>query len=105
MSLYVYGLAWFVVEASLVYQLVELVQWSLYRSTWLGMRGKGVDTPENHMVQEGGHGRSGLTLPFKPQWVHYKLEVVEKPYSDILAHTREVCKGTPSDQRMPSYRR
>jgi hypothetical protein len=26
----------------------------------------------------------------KPQWVRYKLdEVIEKPYSDVLAHTKD----------------
>jgi hypothetical protein len=30
----------------------------------------------------------------KPQWVHCKLgETIEQPYSDVLAHTPEVCKG------------
>jgi hypothetical protein len=31
----------------------------------------------------------------KPQWVHCKLgKTIEQPYSDVLAHTPEVCKGT-----------
>jgi hypothetical protein len=31
----------------------------------------------------------------KPQRVHYKLgETVEQTYSDVFAHTPEVCKGT-----------
>jgi hypothetical protein len=31
----------------------------------------------------------------KPQWVHCKLgETIEQPYSDVLEHTPEVCKGT-----------
>jgi hypothetical protein len=31
----------------------------------------------------------------KPQWVRYKLgETIEQPYSDVLAHTPEVCKRT-----------
>jgi hypothetical protein len=30
----------------------------------------------------------------KPQRVHCKLgETIEQPYSDVLAHTPEVCKG------------
>jgi hypothetical protein len=30
----------------------------------------------------------------KPQRVHYKLgETIEQPYSNVLAHTPEVCKG------------
>jgi hypothetical protein len=30
----------------------------------------------------------------KPQWVHYKLgKAIEQSYSDVLAHTLEVCKG------------
>jgi hypothetical protein len=66
--------------------------------------GKGVDSPNNHMTQEGALGGFGLTPLVKPQWVHCKLEeAIEKPCSDILAHTSEVCKGTPSDQRMPGY--
>jgi hypothetical protein len=66
--------------------------------------GKGVDSPENHTVQEGALGGSGLTPPVKPQWVCYKLEeATEKPCSDILVHTPEVCKDIPLDQRMPSY--
>jgi hypothetical protein len=31
----------------------------------------------------------------KPQRVRYKLEkTIEHPWSDVLAHTPEVCKGT-----------
>jgi hypothetical protein len=31
----------------------------------------------------------------KPQRVHYKLgESIEQHYSDVLAHTPEVCNGT-----------
>jgi hypothetical protein len=31
----------------------------------------------------------------KPQWVRCKLgKTIEQPYSDVLAHTLEVCKGT-----------
>jgi hypothetical protein len=31
----------------------------------------------------------------KRRWVHYKLgKTIEQPYSDVLAHTPEVCKGT-----------
>jgi hypothetical protein len=90
-----------VVEASLVYQLVE---WTLYGSAWLGTSGKGVDSPKNHMGQEGALGSSRLTPPVKPQRVCYKIDqAVEKPCSDILAHTPKVCKGIPSDQRVPSY--
>jgi hypothetical protein len=64
--------------------------------------GKGVDSPENHTVQEGGLGGSGLTAPVKPQRVCCKLEeAIEKPCNHILAHTPEVCKGIPSDQWMP----
>jgi hypothetical protein len=34
--------------------------------------------------------------------VCYKLdEAIEKPCSDILVHTPEVCNGTQSDQRLP----
>jgi hypothetical protein len=66
--------------------------------------GKGVDSPENHTAQEGALGGSGLTPLVKPQWVHYKLEeAIEKPCSDILMHTPEVCKGIPPDQWMPGY--
>jgi hypothetical protein len=63
--------------------------------------GKGVESPENRTAQEGALGGAGLTPLVKPQWVRYKLEeAIEKPHSDILAHTPEVCKGIPSDQRM-----
>jgi hypothetical protein len=56
------------------------------------------------MAQEGALDGSVLTPPVKPQWVRYKLEeIIEKHYSDILAHTPEVCKGISSDQRMPGY--
>jgi hypothetical protein len=35
-----------------------------------------------------------FTLAVKPQWICYKLdETIERPYSDFLAHTSEVCKG------------
>jgi hypothetical protein len=31
----------------------------------------------------------------KPQWVRCKLgKTIEQPCSNVLAHTREVCKGT-----------
>jgi hypothetical protein len=30
-------------------------------------------------------------------------EAIEKPCSDILTHTPEVCKNIPSDQRVPGY--
>jgi hypothetical protein len=31
----------------------------------------------------------------KPRWVRCKLgKTIEQPYSDVLAHTPEVCKGT-----------
>jgi hypothetical protein len=33
--------------------------------------------------------------PVKPQWVCCKLgKTIEQPYSDVLAHIPEVCKGT-----------
>jgi hypothetical protein len=42
-----------------------------------------------------------LTLTVKPRWGHYKLEdTIEKPSSDFLAHTSEVCKGIPSVQQV-----
>jgi hypothetical protein len=36
--------------------------------------GKGVDSPENHTVQERALGGSGLTPLVNPQWVWYKLD-------------------------------
>jgi hypothetical protein len=36
--------------------------------------GKGVDSPENHMTQEGALGGSGLTPVVKPQGVRFKLD-------------------------------
>jgi hypothetical protein len=67
--------------------------------------GKGVDSPKNHTVQEGDIGGSRLTPLVKCQWVSYKLEeAFEKPCSDILAHTPEVCKGIPLDQWMPGHK-
>jgi hypothetical protein len=66
--------------------------------------GKVVDSLGSHTAQEGALGGYGLTPLVKPQRVHCKLEeAIEKPCSDILAHTSEVCKGTPLDQWMPSY--
>jgi hypothetical protein len=63
-----------------------------------------VDSPENHTAQARVVGGSELTPLVKPQRVRYKLEkVIEKPCSDILEHTPVVCKGIPSDQRVPSY--
>jgi hypothetical protein len=65
-----------------------------------------VDSLENHMAQEGALGGSRLTPLVKPQRVRYKLEeAIEKPCSDIIAHTPEVCKGIPSDQQVPGYQR
>jgi hypothetical protein len=53
--------------------------------------GKGVDSPENHTVQEGALGEtSGETSAGT-----LKLgKTIEQPCSDVLAHTPEVCKGT-----------
>jgi hypothetical protein len=31
---------------------------------------------------------------------HKLEETIKKPYIDVLAHTPEVCKGIPSDQRV-----
>jgi hypothetical protein len=36
--------------------------------------GKGVDSPENHTVQEGVLGGSGVTPPVKTQRVRCKLD-------------------------------
>jgi hypothetical protein len=56
------------------------------------------------MTQEGALGGSRLTPLVKPRWVRYKLDfAIEKPCSDILAHTPEVYKGIRSDQWMPGY--
>jgi putative heme iron utilization protein len=39
----------------------------------------------------------------KPQRVRCKLaETIEQPYSDVLAHTPEVCKGTHLYNRYPA---
>jgi hypothetical protein len=39
----------------------------------------------------------------KSQWVHCKLgETIEQPYSDVLAHTPEVCKGAHLYNRYPA---
>jgi hypothetical protein len=39
----------------------------------------------------------------KFQWVHCKLgETIEQPYSDVLAHTPEVCKDAHLYNRYPS---
>jgi hypothetical protein len=41
----------------------------------------------------------------KPQRVHYRLgETIEQPYSDVLAHTPEVCKGTHLYNRYPAIK-
>jgi hypothetical protein len=65
---------------------------------------KGVDSPENNMVQDGTLGGPTLTPLMKPERVRYKHEeAIEKPCSDILAHTLEVCKGISSDQWMSRY--
>jgi hypothetical protein len=41
----------------------------------------------------------------KPQRVHCKLgETIEQPYSDVLAHTAEVCKGTHLYNRYPAIK-
>jgi hypothetical protein len=66
--------------------------------------GKGEDSRENHMAQEGGLGGFGLTPLVKNQRVHYKLDLaIEKPCSDILSHTPKVCKGISSDQRVLGF--
>jgi hypothetical protein len=39
----------------------------------------------------------------KHQWVRCKLgKTIEQPYSDVLAHTPEVCKGTHRYNRYPA---
>jgi hypothetical protein len=39
----------------------------------------------------------------KHQWVRCKLgKTIEQPYSDVLAHTPEVCKGTRLYNRYPA---
>jgi hypothetical protein len=41
----------------------------------------------------------------KPQRVRYKLgKTIEQPYSDVLAHTPEVCKGTHLYNRYPAIK-
>jgi hypothetical protein len=41
--------------------------------------------------------------PMKPQWVRCKLEeAIEKSCIDAPAHNPELCKGIPSDERVPS---
>jgi hypothetical protein len=98
MSLYGYGLAYYVVEASLAYQLVVRIErgsWDPSGWEWMGKR---VDSPENHMTEEGALG----DLDWHLQWNLSGLDkAIEKPYSDVVGHTLEVCKGTPSDQWVP----
>jgi hypothetical protein len=54
--------------------------------------GKGVDYPENHMIQEGALSGFGVTPPVKPQRVRYKLEeAIEKPCSDLMASQQRKC--------------
>jgi hypothetical protein len=65
--------------------------------------GKGVDSPENHTVQEGALCGSGQTLLVKPQRVRYKLEPLKSLVVISYRTPQKVCKGIPSDQRMPSY--
>jgi hypothetical protein len=61
-------------------------EWTLLRTTW----------------RKRGPWQSRLTPLVKPQRVRYKLdEAIEKIRSDVLAHTPEVYKGIPSDQRVP----
>jgi hypothetical protein len=56
------------------------------------------------MAQEGDLSGSRLTPTVKPQRVYCKLDkAIKMPYSDILTHTLKMCKGTPSNQRMPGY--
>jgi hypothetical protein len=44
-----------------------------------------------------------LTLVVKPHWVCYKLvETIEKPCSNFLAQTSELCKGIPSVNGYPT---
>jgi hypothetical protein len=60
--------------------------------------GKGVDSPDNHTVQDGALGTFGLTPLVKPHRVRYKLEeAIEKPCSDILVHIPEVCNCISSE--------
>jgi hypothetical protein len=60
---------------------------------------------ETIMHKRGFWWGAMLTLAMKPLWVHYKLdETIEKPYSDFLTHTSEVCKGIPSIQWVSSYK-
>jgi hypothetical protein len=60
-----------------------------------------VDSPENHMMQEGSLVIWTDTFGETSMGTVKLEEVIEKPCSDVLAHTSEVCKGIPLDQRVP----
>jgi hypothetical protein len=92
-----------VVETSLTYQLVERVEWSLQihlvRNEWV---------KEWTLLRTTWCKRGPLVIwtdtSGKTSVDTVKLgEHIEKPCSDVLAHTLKMCKGIPSDQWVPDY--
>jgi hypothetical protein len=60
----------------------------------------------NHMAQEvtSGGKWDAYTIGETSVGMHQLEEVFEMSCSDFLVHTTEMCKGTPSDQWVSSYK-
>jgi hypothetical protein len=58
------------------------------------------------MTQEGTSGGKwdAYSIGETSLGMHKLEEVIEMSFSDFLAHTTKMCKGTPSDQRVSSYK-
>jgi hypothetical protein len=61
-----------------------------------------VESTKNHMAQVGALVGSWTNDTSGETSVGTRMldETIEKPYSDFLAYTMKVCKGTPSVQRV-----
>jgi hypothetical protein len=70
-----------------MYQFMERVEWTLQR-TIRRKRGPLVICTDTFGETSVGMVKLG--------------EAIEKPCSDVLTHTPEVCKGIPSDQQVLS---
>jgi hypothetical protein len=78
-----------------VYQPVVRIELGSWNPSGWEQVGKGVDSAKNHTEQEGS-----LVI-----WTDTSDETsagaIEKPCSNMLAHTPDVCKGILSDQWVP----
>jgi hypothetical protein len=76
------------------------IEWTLLGSAWEQV-GKGMDSPENHMAQEGALGGKwdAYTSDETSVGARKLVETIEKPYSDLLtSHQRKYECAWPTWQ-------